>query len=270
MNCYLRIDCISPDVLDFIKETTDIQGAILGDYTCNRRMFAGGYAGLIKNAGDFKLINKEIILQTPLYMTSRKFEEIIDGISFLHQEYGVKKFLVQDVGVLSMILKIIPDAECIWSQMGRNRGNVLNMDSVMFLKDQGLTGMELCSGSRISMLNACGMKAYALYGSIRYMTISRNCYNKCFHDRAICRIDCCNHSEVLTTETGKTITVDGFFLGKNYFYDDSPAYWRSVVDHCENLIIQCENLEETIYYYETYKETMKIYEQDFCSNSSIK
>ena len=260
MNCYIQIDYISPDVLDFIERNKDIHGVILGDYTCNRRMFAGGYAGLIKNIGDFKNINKEIILQTPLYMTSRNVEEIIDGISFLNIEYGVKKFLVQDVGVLSMISKIIPDAELIWSQMGRNRGNILNMDSVMFLKDHGLTGMELYSRVRISALKACGMKAYALYGNIRYMSVSRNCYNKYFNDSVICRLNCCNHRDMLTTGAEKNISVDGFFLEKTYSYDNSSEYWKSVSTYCENLIIHCESLEKIIYYYYKYKEMIKNYE----------
>ncbi|MCI8667575.1 MAG: hypothetical protein HFG82_13075 [Dorea sp.] len=260
MNCFIQIDYISPDALDFVKQHEDIQGVVLGDYTCNRRMFPGGYAGLVKSVGDFKRINKEIIIQTPMYATVRNFDEIVDGISFLNTEYQIKKFLVQDVGVLSSISKTIPDSELIWSQMGRNRGNILNMESVLYLQEQGLTGMELCTKSRISALSTYGMKAYASYGNIIYMSVSRNCYNKFFDDNTVCRNDCCNHRKTMTTKSENQISVDGFFLGKAYHYNDSCEYWQSVWNYCENIILHAESLETAIKYYNKYKEISKAYE----------
>ena len=260
MNCYIQIDCMSHDSLEFVKQHEDIQGVVLGDYTCNRRMFSGGYAGLIKSVDQYADINREIIIQTPIYATSRNFDEMIDGIGFLNSEYYVKKFLIQDMGILNTISKIIPDAELIWSAMGRNRGNVFNMDSFLFLKEQGLTGMEVGTESRLRVLKSHGMVAYASYGSIVYKSVSRNCYNKNFSKDAVCRIDCCNNKECLTTKNNIRISVDGFFLDKAYRYDDSHEYWDTVCDNCENAIIHAVNLEDAINKYNNYKEIIANYE----------
>ena len=260
MNCYIQIDCFSLNTLEFIKQHEDIQGVVLGDYTCNRRMFSGGYAGLIKSVDQYESIDKEIIIQTPLYATSRIFDEMIDGIIFLNTEYHVKKYLIQDIGVLATISQMIPDAELIWSPMGRNRGNIFNMDSVLFLQEQGLTGMEVGSKSRLGVLRSQGMKAYASYGNIVYKSVSRNCYNKLFSNDSVCRTACSDHKERMTTKNGKKISVDGFFLDKDYYYDDSHEYWNSVYDNCENVIIHAESIEKAIKLYNNYKEIIMTYE----------
>lgn len=260
MNCYIQTDCVSLNMLEFVEQYEDIKGVVLGDYTCNRRMFSGGYAGLIKSVDQYKGINKEIIIQTPIYVTSRNIDEMMDGIAFLNTEYHLKKYLVQDVGVLVMISEIISDAELIWSQMGRNRGNIFNMNSVLFLQEHGLTGMEVGSKSRLRVLKKHGMKAYASYGNIVYKSVSRNCYNRYFSNNTVCRTACRDHMECMTTKNNKKISVDGFFLDKTYYYDDSREYWDSVYDNCENVIIHAENLENALKKYNNYKEIIVTYE----------
>lgn len=260
MNCFIQVDYMSPDVLLFVKQHEDIQGIVLGDYTCNRRMFSGGCAGLIKAICDFKEINKEIIIQTPLYLTERIIDETIESLSFLNDQYQVNKFLVQDVGVTTALSKIFNNAELIWSQMGRNRGNILNLETVLFLKEQGLTGMELASDSRIRELYNHEMKAYASFGSVMYKSVSRNCYNKYFNKDSMCRNDCCGHINKLSTKHGSDISIDGFFLGKEYRYNESNEYWQSVHNYCNDIIIHAENLDIALRYYIKYKEIVKGYE----------
>lgn len=260
MNCYIQTDCVSPSMLEFIEKHEDIKGVVLGDFTCNRRMFSGGYAELIKSVGQYTCINKEIIIQTPIYATSRNVDEMMAGIVFLDTEYHVKKYLIQDVGILATISEIIPDAELIWSQMGRNRGNIFNMNSVLFLQEHGLMGMEVGFKSRLSVLKKHGMKAYASYGNIVYKSVSRNCYNKYYSNEAVCRTACCNHCEYMTTKNKKEISVDGFFLDKAYQYDDSREYWDSVNDNCENVIIHAENFGKALEKYNNYKEIIVTYE----------
>lgn len=260
MNCYIQVDYISSSMLEFVKQHEDIKGIVLGDYICNRRMFTGGYAGLIKSVEQYKDINKDIIIQTPIYATSRNVEEILDGIMFLNTEYNVKKYLIQDIGILVTLSELIPTAELIWSPMGKNRGNIFNMDSVLFLQEQGLTGMEVNSKSRLIILKNRGMKAYASYGNIVYKSISRNCYNKYFNNNAVCRTSCRNRREYMKTKSRKIISIDGFFLDKTYHYDDSHEYWDSVYENCENIIIHSESLETAIKRYNIYKEKIVTYE----------
>ncbi len=260
MNCYIQTDYVSPGMLEFVEKNEDIKGVVLGDYTCNRRMFSGGYAELIKSVDRYKCINKEIIIQTPMYATSRNIDEMMDGIVYLDAEYHVKKYLVQDVGVLTTISEIIPDAELIWSQMGRARGNIFNMYSVQFLQERGLTGMEVGSKTRLKLLKEHGMKAYASYGNIVYKSVSRNCYNQYFSNDAVCRTACRDHTECITTKNNKEISVDGFFLDKVYHYDDSQEYWDSVYENCENVIIHAENLGKALEKYNSYKEIKVTYE----------
>lgn len=64
----------------------------------------------------------------------------------------------------------------------------------------------------------------------------------------------------MTTNNNKKISVDGFFLDKTYYYDDSREYWDSVYDNCENVIIHAENLENALKKYNNYKEIIVTYE----------
>ena len=58
MNCYIQTDYVSPGMLEFVEKNEDIKGVVLGDYTCNRRMFSGGYAELINNYTNTYVCNK--------------------------------------------------------------------------------------------------------------------------------------------------------------------------------------------------------------------
>ena len=120
--------------------------------------------------------------------------------------------------------------------------------------------MEVGSKTRLCVLKNHGLKAYASYGNIVYRSVSRNCYNRYFGNDTICRIACRDHAECLTTNNNKEISVDGFFLGKTYHYDDSSEYWDSVHGNCENVIIHAENLRKASEKYNSYKEITVTYE----------
>ncbi len=233
-------DELQPSCFEEIKA----DGFILGDPFCQRRMFRYGDGDMLELVRTLSKIGKEIIYQTPMYVTDRTLPQTEKLIEFLHDKYGVKKLLVQDIGLTDWIVNRFSDAEIIWGHWGRNRNSLMNHDFVEFLIKLGITAIETDIPERINLIPKAGLPVYAVYGNIMYNTLSRECYNAYMLNKFDgCRERECRGEMTLCSGNFK-MTVDGHILGKKYQYPDNTAFFEAVKGNTENIMIYAADYEK--------------------------
>ncbi len=232
-------------------------GYIVGDLFCSKKMFYYGEAGLYKTAGMIFSCGKEIIYQSRMYLTDRFFSDELSKISFLHDMFGLRKVLVQDVGFAVCIKEKYPEMIVIWSRLGRNRNSIINHSIPDFLKSIGVDAMECDDPEKIGRIQNYGFPVYAVYGSMHYNTLSRDCYNKYLLKKydGICSRECITR-EMSLFYGNFSMTVNGNVLGEKIIYNDSNDFFETVNKSCDNLIVyageisllreKCDNIKSKI------------------------
>ena len=253
MNVYIGVEAVTDELLALLRTESGLRGVVLGDYTCTKRMFSGGFAEMVKFAFDVSGLGKEVVVQTPVYLTERNYEDAVKTVLFLHDECGVRRVLVQDVGYAKRVSGELQDMELIWSQMGRNRGSLVNLEFVRFLKNIGIRGFELSAPSRIQALAQVGLTAWACYGSFSYQSVSRNCFNQQIHREHLCRREECLGKTCCLKGERTTLSVDGHFLGRRTVYDCSEVFWTVVQDCASAVIVRGEDAESVRRHYDGIK-----------------
>ena len=211
-----RYDESFPLALDQFSEAA---GFLLGDLTCNRRMFDYGDVEMFSMADTLRRAGKEVIYQTPLYLTDRNFHNVADIIRFFYEQLNVHQFVVQDVGMLRWLTKRYPDAVVIWGRTGLGRFSQISYPLVQFLRKQNVSAFESDSPARLAFMHSKGLPTVADYGSLYYQTLWRECYSSNFSDcdAADCQQICHNRSLELEFPYG-AMTVDGHFLNRRLTY----------------------------------------------------
>ena len=255
MNIYIGVERVTDELLALLRAESGVRGVVLGDYACNRRMFSGGFAGMMRCVQDVSNSGKEIIAQTPMYLTERNYDDVVETTLFLRRSCGVRGFLVQDVGFAKRISRDLPDVNLIWSQMGRNRGSLINLEFVRFLKSIGIKGLELSAPGRLRALAQVGLAAWACYGGLSYATVSRGCYNQHTDAEYQCKRECL-HGEHRLEGKHKSLTIDGHFLGRRIVYDDAEPFWTAARECGDAIIVRAENAEEVRRRYYITKERL--------------
>ena len=237
MKTYLGLSCYD-DYLATDWNTKQYDGYILGDAFCNKRMFRHGDLGLIESINRANLLNKEVIYQTPMYLTDRTFAKETDKIIYLHEKMGVKKLLVQDIGLIMWLSKNIPDIEIIWSRLGKTRNSIMNHGFIEFLQSIGISSIEVESPEKARAIAMYGFFIYSVFGSINYMTLSRDCYNKYMLNRfdGACEREC-NRADTTLRHQNFKMSVDGHFLGLRIMYDSSAEFYQTVKDCATSIML---------------------------------
>lgn len=229
---------------DITKEklaASPFDGYVIGDLFCSKKMFAYGEAGLYRFADVLQAVNKEMMYQSKMYLTDRVFSDEMCKIRFLHEKCGVNKVLVQDIGLALSIREAFPSAEVIWSRMGRNRNSIMNHSMLDFLLSMGVRAIETDDTLKASLV-ANYMNVYAVYGAVRYHTLSRDCYCRYLlnHFDGSCERECLKKKMTLSHE-GFSMTVNGHMLGERLVYNESDEYFSVMSRYAENIIVYAEN-----------------------------
>lgn len=213
-------------------------GYILGDLFCNKKMFKYGEAGFYETASLIKECDKEVIYQTPMYLTDRTFSDEIVRIQYLYERNNINKILVQDIGLILWIKNNMPEMEIIWSRLGKTRNSIINHDFVEFLKSLNVSAMEVDEPEKIKAIVHYNMPVYSVYGSFKYNTLSRDCYNRYLLNKfdGICDRECINLDMSLHLDQF-SMSVDGHVLGKRTNYNDSSQFYQLVKEYSTNIMI---------------------------------
>lgn len=235
------------DVKERLPELSYVSGFILGDLFCNYKMFKYGDSDLIDTAKSLIANGKEIIYQTPQYITDRNFSFQTSRVSYFYVKCQVRKFLVQDLGMIQWIRKSYPDAILIWSRMGRTRNSLINRPFIEFLQKSGITAIETDIAERMIELSKMGMQVYSVYGNLMYHTLSRDCYCNYLLDRfdGLCNREC--HSPTIElNHKSFTMTVDGFLLGARLHYAKIERFIAETVTQSCDIMLYATDLSSSI------------------------
>lgn len=235
------------DASSMLFESPEIDGIIIGAPFCSHKMFRYGESDMLDYAHTICLANKEVIYQTPVYITSRNFNSVTSLIAYFHDKCQVKKYLVQDVGLVCWIRERYTDVDLIWSHWGRNRNSLMNHDFINFLICLGIAGIETDIPERIQKICKAGLPVYAVYGNTSYNTLSRECYNSYMLNRfdGMCQRECL-HEKMSLCNQNFSMTIEGHILGKKIRYPDSEVFSKAAMDNSENIIIYASNYQMAI------------------------
>lgn len=254
MKKYLGLESFD-DIQASQIEALRVDGFIVGDPFCPYRMFKYGDANMLDFIRTVCQTGKEIIYQTPMYVTDRNFMKISKLIEYLHDECNVKKFLVQDVGLTSWMVERFTDTDVIWGHWGRNRNALMNHDFIEFLLKLGVSGIETDLPERIREIPKVGLPVYAVYGNTVYNTISRDCYNAYMLNRfdGMCERECLTGNYSLHSNTFQ-MTVDGHILGRKIKYPNNTNLFESSK---QNIMIYAIDYQTAMELLESYGEKEK-------------
>lgn len=198
-----------------------LDGIILGDLTCNKRMFPFGGSELISIFEQLKANKIRAVYQSPMYLTDRIFSHTVQDIEYYVKKEYIEAAILQDVGLAAVLKEKCPSLRLIWGRMGYARTPVMNQATVAFYLDQGVHGFECKTITQAEYLHQIGKTPYLLIGHPHYLTVNRECYykyqNNIFDDRCDC--GCLKGQRLdISTEPPIVSHIDGYFLGYENIY----------------------------------------------------
>ena len=83
MMIYAALEQYDSNSIIEIRNSPEIDGVVLGDFVCQKRMFK--YAGyeLLELASALQSAGKKIIIQTPMYLTDKVFDTVMTQLDYL-------------------------------------------------------------------------------------------------------------------------------------------------------------------------------------------
>lgn len=216
---YVALDHYIKDDIVKISELSGIDGIVLGDLYCNKRMFEFSDQELIDVARITCKLGLQCVYQTPRYLTERNFNSIMQLILYLRKESLIRKVIVQDIGASNYIRQMCPELSIVWGYMGLSRNGADNLLFYSFLKKYGITEIETDRVTRIPYLMELGFQVMIMHEHVTYKTVNRECYY--MHENEIydgnCKRMCLtNTSSLVNEKCGFDFSVDGYTLGKQY------------------------------------------------------
>lgn len=214
---YLALDQYSKEDIDKISQIPSIDGVILGDLYCNKRMFEFGEHELIDIARSAQKCGLQCVYQTPRYLTERNFTNIMQLILYLYKEHLISKIIVQDIGAAIYIRKNCSHLPIIWGYMGISRNGAENLLHYSFLKENGITEIETDRVSRVPYLMELGFEIMLMKEHVTYKTVNRECYymyqNEIYDGKCnrMCLFAPCS---LVNEKCGFDFSIDGYTLGK--------------------------------------------------------
>lgn len=233
----VRFETYSEKRIDKLCHTDKVRGIVLGDLFCQKRMFANGFVDLILFIKLVMSSDKELVYQTPLYVTGRNIDDMISVLKMLSEHNKPVYIIVQDFGMVEIIRRDFPTLKLIWGQMGRSREHRFSSDFLKFLNLKDFHGMETSNPELANHFAEFGLIPFFGNASLGYQTVGRNCYlqyqtGKC--DRNAC-ID--GVFELEADDSTCSMSIDGFMMGKNLNYIDKKLFlkmteWQNLVPIC--------------------------------------
>lgn len=224
----------------YTKETVEklmsvnLDGVILGDLLCDRKMFPYGDVELTDLMKVFKNECISVIYQTPMYATDRIFSSVLQKVTYFYMNCLIDAVIVQDIGLASVIREKCSDLAIIWGRMGYARTPVINENTLLFYMQHGINAFECNNSKQAEYASQIGAVPYLVYGYPKYLTINRECYYRFEHNQFAddCAEGCLKHEKMLIPANNEIeTTMDGYVLGWQHVYDESVKS-TTVFNHC--------------------------------------
>jgi hypothetical protein len=207
----------SDDILS-LCDIPGVEGAVIGDLFCQKRMFSHGEWDIPRYCEALKKKGKKTILQTPMYMTPRYLPQWLDLVAYLNDHSLVDAVLVQDIGLLAALARKKTDTVLCWSQMGKGRGSQINGPFLQLILQLGVTAIQLDVPARGSAAAESGLEVWQVYGSLTYQTFWRECYSCDQLDQNPQQCGRLCGKPISITSGDLTLSVNGHILGEQLIY----------------------------------------------------
>lgn len=222
MSIYCGLSLYNDDDINTLIQSNDINGIVIGDFFCQRKMFVKGEPQFYEALNMIGHSQKTLIYQTPVYITSRNRMQIMDNIKYINSVFPGSIILTQDIGVLKYIKDNCNTVEVAWSRMGRSRENSFNNLFYEVIQELGVSFIETESIDMADNMTECSIEPLFIYGNIHYKTIGRRCY--CQYELDIQEEDCasyCRNSDyqLETLDGSYGMTIDGYMLDSKLKYN---------------------------------------------------
>lgn len=222
MALYCGLNFYTKSDIEFLIQSDLIEGIVLGDLFCQRKMFQYGESQLHEFINVVGRSSKRLVYQTPIYITSRNRMQVLDNIKYINANFPESIILTQDIGALGFIKENCDSVKVAWSRMGRTREYKFNKMFFEALGEIGVNFFETESLNIIDELANSGIQPFLVYGNTHYKTIGRRCY--CQYELNINDENCshfCRNSEyeMETVDGSYKMSIDGYMLGLELKYN---------------------------------------------------
>ena len=222
MALYCGLDFYTTEDISSLLQLDIIDGIVLGDCFCQRKMFEYGESQLYDYINIVGHSSKKLIYQTPIYITSRNRMQVVDTIKHINSNFADSIILTQDIGMLKFIKDNCDNVEVAWSRMGRTREYSFNRLFYEALRELGVGLFETESLHMAKNLTDSNIRPLLVYGNTQYRTIGRRCY--CKYELNASQEDCfrlCHGSEyeMETIDGLYSMSIDGYMLGYKLKYN---------------------------------------------------
>lgn len=223
MRIYGGLGRYTKEDLERICGNSRVQGIVLGDLFCQKRMFPSGFLGLADGIRYAHSCGKRVVYQPPLYATSKNMEEIDTILSLMEEERKDGVVLTGDIGLAALVRQKYASLSLCWNRMGRSREYSYNPAFFSFLKENQITCFETDKEETAQKLLQAGIEPWLVYGNLYYRTMGRICY--CQYELGLDSFDCqevCNTGGYsLRAEDGSfRMSMDGYLLGEELRYSE--------------------------------------------------
>jgi len=246
---YIGLKTYSQETIEKII-TLDIDGVVIGDILCNKKMFEYGGNEIPDFLYKLKENGKKVIFQTPMYATDRVFDELISKVTYYYNNGLISAILVQDIGVANACHKRCENLTLIWGKMGYARNPINNIETLKFYQSLGIRSVECKDLRTCDAAKNVGFEPYLLIGFPTYLTINRECYYKFEHNifDGDCDRGCLQKDKlIIPAKEQMEATIDGYVLGyKNNYLEESIINAKKY----ENAIIYADSVDEIMNFLE--------------------
>lgn len=222
MALYCGLDFYTTEDINSLIQMDMIDGIVLGDLFCQRKMFEYGESQLYDYINIVGRSPKKLVYQPPIYITSRNRMQVIDTIKYINSNFADSVILTQDIGILKFIKDNCCNVEVAWSRMGRTREYSFNRLFYEALRELGVSLFETESLPMAKDLADSNIQPLFVYGTTQYRTIGRRCY--CQYELNAPKEECarlCRESEyeMETVDGSYSMSIDGYMLGYKLKYN---------------------------------------------------
>ena len=242
---YCGLQSYNDEALDKMLESSKIDGIIMGDLFCQKRMYDGGTPKMFEMLSRVGESGKRLIFQTPLYNPEQVFEQTAEQLAFIDRRFPGSAVSTSDIGIASWAMKECSNLTLVWNRFGRSRENYHSGSFFSFLKMMGFVGFEtdlLAEARRASK----EVEPWLVYGAEKYNSMGRICYYRyqLGQDSMNCEKYCRNAEyEMRLKENGQSFSIDGYILGERRSYSDN--FFKLCAEiHPQVILVLAKNEQE--------------------------
>jgi hypothetical protein len=177
-------------------------------------MFENEWFDVLDLAGYARSAGLEVVFQTPAYNTTRTIEPTLALMRKLAASSLMHAALVHDIGMVDAVREL-RGVELWWDRFSFNRDFIPNAPLIAFLKEQGVSRVEVTRPGHVHSVDDSGCAALLYAYGPDIVSFGRTCYTEQFLDESCERKILCARSKPFIASIDKVplqYLADGYTL----------------------------------------------------------